>query len=124
MSLSQSSVLLIVILTSAAVAYWKHSVTPTGSIEEMDISPVERSILVHLHNAGDDLVANIADAREHHPSSVSRSASNLAGRGLVENKGRGVYRLTEDGEEIARRLADVESLSDKSEGDEDTSNRE
>ena len=122
MSLSQSSVLVLVILVSGAVAYWKRSLTPTELVEEMDISPVEKSILVHLHTEGDDIASNIADARGHHPSSVSRSASNLADRGLLENKGRGVYRLTEDGREIARRLADVVSISDKSAGGDDNGN--
>ncbi|AFD04022.1 ORF1 [Halogeometricum pleomorphic virus 1] len=124
MSLTQSSALVLVILGCGAVAYWKRSVTTEDLVSKMDISPVEKSILVHLHTQGDDIASNIADSRGHHPSSVSRSASNLSDRGLLDNKGRGVYRLTEDGREIARRLADVESISDKAEDDNDTSNND
>lgn len=63
----------------------------------MNLSPVERAILEHLRDSGDDVPANIADEKGFHMKSVSRSVSDLEDRGLVENKGRGVYRSTQDG---------------------------
>lgn len=66
----------------------------------MMLTPVERVILLHLLNEGDDLAANIGstdDDEKPHPQSVTRSFGNLEGNGMVINKGNGVYTLTPDG---------------------------
>ena len=67
----------------------------------MKLSPVERAILSCLLNEGDNVPANIADETDFHSKSISRSLANLEDRGHVENKGRGVYRLTTSGLDLA-----------------------
>jgi len=70
----------------------------------MGLSKVQRAMILHLHDEGDDVPANISEATGYHRNSVVRAAKPLLERGLVENKGRGVYRLTEDGRQTARDL--------------------
>jgi len=74
----------------------------------MALSPVERSTLICLLDEGDDVPSNISERTNHHNKSVSRSLSNLEERGHVENKGRGVYRLTTSGEDLAELAKELE----------------
>lgn len=75
----------------------------------MSLSPVERAVVADLSSNGDNVPANIADSTGHHPKSVSRSLSNLEDRDIVYNKGRGVWTLTDDGEEIAKSVLEWQS---------------
>lgn len=59
-------------------------------------------ILHHLQRNGDNVPANIADGIERHAKYVTKKMRDLEERGLVENKGRGVYTLSPDGRELAR----------------------
>lgn len=70
----------------------------------MDLSPVERAIILDLGEHGDNIPANIAENSEKHVKSVSRSLANLEEEGLVRNKGRGVYTLTPEGKEARSAL--------------------
>jgi len=67
----------------------------------MTLSPVERAALIDLLENGDNVPANIADSTGKHPKSLIRSLKNLEERGYVINKGRGVYRLTTTGTDLA-----------------------
>ena len=75
----------------------------------MQLSPVERSILVTLHESGDNVPANIAEQTDHHSKSVSRSLSDLEDRGHVKNKGRGVWSLTYSGVDLAELLKEMDN---------------
>lgn len=70
-------------------------------MQTMSLSPCERAIVADLKTNGDNVPGNIADNTGHHPKSISRSLSNLRDMGYVKNKGRGVWTLTADGEDIA-----------------------
>ena len=74
----------------------------------MDLTPVERHILVHLLLEGDDVPGNIGDddpdSDRPHTASVSRSMKNLEKKGLVRHKGSAVYRLTNQGLTAARNV--------------------
>lgn len=71
----------------------------------MRLSPVEREILVTLHDRGDNVPKGIADRSGYHSKSVSRSLRNLNEDGLVRRKNEyGVWTLTPDGREVAARL--------------------
>jgi len=74
----------------------------------MKLTPVERHILRHLLLYGDDAPGNIGSKSSNddrpHPASVSRSLSNLEGKGLVRHKGSGVYSLTLQGMTAARNV--------------------
>jgi Mn-dependent DtxR family transcriptional regulator len=72
----------------------------------MGPTPAERAVLVHLLTNGDDLPSNIADETEYHRKSIQRAISRLSEDGLVRNKGRGVYTLTEDGRESVQRAVE------------------
>jgi len=82
----------------------------------MNVTPVEREILVHLLLKGDDRPANIGDddpdSERPHPASVSRSMSNLEDKGLVSHKGNAVYRLTNQGLIVARNVLDSTDRND------------
>jgi DNA-binding MarR family transcriptional regulator len=75
----------------------------------MSLTPVQKDVLVHLLEEGDDIPANIAEGTGRHSKSVSRCITgmgeeSLLGLGFVSDKGRGVYTLTEDGRERAESL--------------------
>jgi len=73
----------------------------------MNLTPTEREVLVSLsreHGDGDNIQTNLADSTGRSSRSVSRAVERLLDRGLVRNKGRGVYRLSEEGREVADRL--------------------
>lgn len=70
----------------------------------MNLTPLQRDIITHIHQHGHDIPANIGDSADAHRNSVTRAIRDLEERGLVENKGRGVYKLTEPGREAARDL--------------------
>ena len=71
----------------------------------MDLTPAQKAILLHLYEQGDDVPANISDARDYHRNYVVSEAKELLDEGYIINKGHGVYRLTPDGRETARDLA-------------------
>ena len=70
----------------------------------MLLTPAQRAILRHLLTEGDDVPSNIADSQDLHRNSVSRAAKPLKDEGLIEDKGSGVYTLTEQGRQEARDL--------------------
>lgn len=70
----------------------------------MNLTPTQRAILTHLYKNGDNIAANIADDTGYHRNSLSRSFPDLVEKGLVRDKGRGVYELTKSGRSTAREL--------------------
>lgn len=89
-----------------------------------NLSPVMQEILIDLHEHGDNVPANIGDNIDRHPNSVSRALRKLTDDeslpDLVRNKGRGVWTLTDRGQEVADRLAavhDVAHLDDDTDPD-------
>jgi predicted transcriptional regulator len=62
----------------------------------------QRAIIVDLLNNGDNVPANIAENTGYSREHVQRSLSDLEDKGLVSNKGRGVWELTDKGQESAR----------------------
>jgi len=75
----------------------------------MNLTPTERDILEHLLLRGDDRAVNIAEHTGRHRVSVSQRASDLEDKGLLINKGNGVYRLTNAGLTAARNVRDNRS---------------
>ncbi|ELY86461.1 MULTISPECIES: helix-turn-helix domain-containing protein [Halobacteriales] len=67
----------------------------------MDITPTQKAILVDLLLHNDDKAGNIARRTGRHRNSVSRSFQDLLDAGFVQEKGGGVYRLTDRGRESA-----------------------
>lgn len=71
----------------------------------MPRTPVEVGILVDLLIYGDDKAENIGRRTGFHRNSVSARITKLAKQEeLLEDKGGGVYRLTDKGREAARGL--------------------
>ena len=70
----------------------------------MEYTPTQRSILVDLLVYGDDKAANISSRTGYHRNTISSNIKPLAGEGLLDHKGGGVYRLTDTGAEAARGL--------------------
>jgi predicted transcriptional regulator len=70
------------------------------------LSPVERAVLIDLLLNGDNIPSNIAGNTGKHQKSVSNKLPDMIEAGLVENKGRGVYTLTQEGLNAARSLDD------------------
>lgn len=68
----------------------------------MSPTPTEMEILRDLQQNGDNVPANVADNIDRHAKYVIVKLSDLADRGLVLNKGRGVYTLSPDGREYVR----------------------
>jgi len=80
----------------------------------MNLSPVEKHILVYLLLHGDDRPANIGDTEDSekpHPASVSRSMANLKEKDLVRLKGNAVYTLTLQGQTAARSIRNEDNCS-------------
>lgn len=75
----------------------------------MELTPVERDILVDLLTNGDNVPANIAENCDRHAKSVSYRLSDLVECSLVRNKGNGVYTLTVEGAQSARALRNPEA---------------
>ena len=67
----------------------------------MSLTPVERAVLVDLLVYGDDRAGNIADRCDLHRNSITNRAPDMYEKGLIQNKGKGVYRLTDKGRERA-----------------------
>lgn len=84
----------------------------------MNLTPMHENILVDLLLHGDDAPKNVGDRTGHHRNSVSSSLQGrLSDHGLVEPKGAGVYRLTDEGRLTAQQLARAElSAYDESRG--------
>ena len=80
-------------------------------MSQMPPSPVEMDVLIDLLIHGDNVPANIADNTGRHSKSISRRLPDLEDRGLVKNKGRGVYTLTPEGIDMARTLRDQRNPS-------------
>jgi DNA-binding MarR family transcriptional regulator len=77
-------------------------------MRDYDLSDAEKDVLLCLSEKGDNIPANIADETGLHSKSVSRILSGSEGlesKGLIENKGRGVWTLTEEGAEVVGGLA-------------------
>lgn len=70
----------------------------------MRLAPAERKILIDLLVHGDNTSGNIAENIEGSRTHVSETLGKLEGKDLVEDKGRGVYRLTLAGTAAARDL--------------------
>lgn len=77
----------------------------------MPMTPTEKNILLHLKENGDNVPSNIAEDIDRNKGSAQRSMRELHEKGLVENKGRGVYTLTEDGERAVEALEDLRTVS-------------
>ena len=91
----------------------------------MTLKPTEREVLRDLcreNGHGDNIQTNISENIDRTPKSVASALCNLEEKGLIVNKSRGVYRLTEDGREVSERLSEVElSLPTQPEETEDGS---
>lgn len=78
----------------------------------MDLTDLEQSIILCLAQKGPNTSGTIAECIGAHKKSVARSVSggdsynSLSDRGLTCNKGAGVYTLTVEGWDLARRLDD------------------
>jgi DNA-binding MarR family transcriptional regulator len=68
------------------------------------VTPTEKEVLLALQERGDDVPANIAEHIDRHAKYVTRKLADMEGKGIIENKGRGVYSLTPDGRELARKI--------------------
>jgi Mn-dependent DtxR family transcriptional regulator len=68
------------------------------------LSPVEIDVLRDLLIHGDNVPANIAENTGRHPKSVSKRLPDLESRGLIRNKGHGVWTLTAEGLDAAQTL--------------------
>lgn len=73
-------------------------------ISEM-MTETEMLALSDLIVHGDNVPSNIADNIDRSRSAVTKAMPELEERGLVENKGRGVYRLTWEGFRRAQQIA-------------------
>lgn len=74
----------------------------------MTLKPTEQDVLAALYRRGDDIQSNLSDSTERTMKSVGRALKALEDKGLIVDKGRGVYRLTEQGETVASNLGDVD----------------
>lgn len=74
----------------------------------MNLTDVEGDVILVLFLWGDNIPANIGERAGRPASSVnyvlSTKDDSLTARGIVENKNRGVYTLTDQGEQLARDL--------------------
>lgn len=68
------------------------------------LTPLQQAILVDLLVHGDDKAGNIANRTGHHRNAVSSHLGPLTDESLLQNKGEGVYTLTDRGAEAARGL--------------------
>lgn len=68
----------------------------------MRLTPTEEDVIRHLFLRGDDRAVNIAEETGRHRVSVSQRAADLEQKGLLRNKGNGVYTLTNAGLTRAR----------------------
>lgn len=75
------------------------------------LTPTERDVLLDLRRRpdgnGDNIQSNIMENTDRTMKSVGSALESLENRGLVVDKGRGVYRLTEEGETLADQLGDL-----------------
>lgn len=76
----------------------------------MNLTSVERSILVTLLLSGDDKPSNISKKSDFTRSAVARRCNNLEEEGLIYEKGGGIYTLTNAGVQVAQNLARDEYL--------------
>jgi hypothetical protein len=79
---------------------------------KMELTDLEKTILLDLAHHGPNTASTIAENTGHHSKSVVRSLSggeshnSLSKRGLVCDKGAGVWTLTVSSWEIAKELDD------------------
>jgi predicted transcriptional regulator len=76
------------------------------------MNPTEKRVLLHLKENGDNVPSNIADDIDRRQGSVQRSTRQLREQGLIRNKGRGVYTLTEEGKTAVEALEDLRAVSE------------
>jgi len=70
--------------------------------------PTQQEILVDLNRHGDNFRTNIGDNTNRHPNSVSRGLKEISEESnFVLNKGRGVWTITDEGEEITSALSEA-----------------
>ena len=69
--------------------------------------PTDRLILEELHR-GQNLGANVAEATDRHQKTISKRVTQLEDYGLVENIGRGVYRITDRGEVALNNISEYD----------------
>jgi predicted transcriptional regulator len=70
--------------------------------EPEDLEGVARSTLADLLIFGHNRAGNIAERTGFTPEATRSKLVDMAGWGYVENKGDGVYRLTDKGEKTAQ----------------------
>jgi Mn-dependent DtxR family transcriptional regulator len=68
------------------------------------MNETERRTLVDLIENGDNIPKNIANNVDRHVGSIRRAVAKLEEKGLIKNKGGGVYTLTERGREATSSL--------------------
>lgn len=66
------------------------------------LSQVDREVLVALLVGGDNTPKNLSEITGRHDQACQSRLAHLEDEDLVENKGGGVYRLTQQGLESAR----------------------
>lgn len=70
----------------------------------MDFKPVHRAILIDILVYRDDKAENIARRTDYHRNTISSEIKPLVQSDYLSQKGGGVYRLTDNGFEVARSL--------------------
>ena len=78
-----------------------------------DLTPTARDVLLDLRprlsgGNGDNIQSNIIDNTGRSTKAVSTALEYLEDRGLVTDKGRGVYRLTDRGRDLADQLSELD----------------
>lgn len=68
----------------------------------MGVTPTELEILRDIQIHGDNVPTNIAENIDAASKYVNRKLADLEDRGLVRNKGRGVWTLSPDGRKLVR----------------------
>lgn len=70
----------------------------------MNLTGVEKDILIDILHHGDNPSGNIADNIGKNRTYVSECLGDLEKKGLVENKGRSTYTLTNAGVSVAQNV--------------------
>jgi Mn-dependent DtxR family transcriptional regulator len=70
----------------------------------MSLTPVQRAVLVDLLVYGDNTAGGIAQHCSYERNSITNRLSGMAEKGLIRDKGKNVYELTDKGKQRARAL--------------------
>lgn len=70
----------------------------------MSLTPVERAVLVSLLVYGDNTAGGIAQHCTYQRNSITNRLPEMVEKGLIRDKGKNVYELTDDGKTRARAL--------------------